>query len=192
MVMPVRLVPDTSRLDWTVEELDALPDDGNRYEVVDGELLVSPSPEFGHQLVLGELFLCVKLYADPLALDTVVAPAGVRYSLRREVQPDLFVLPRVRMGNVRHIAGDVARLLVAVEVLSPSTARADREIKRRLYQSEGVPEYWMVDPRREVVERWRPGEEEPEVMDEVLTWKPFEGAAALSVDLPALFAKALR
>ena len=79
-----------------------------------------------------------------------------------------------------------------VEVLSPSTARADRHRKRLIYQSEGVPEYWIVDSGARLVERWRPGEERPEILHDALVWQPVAGIAALTIDLPALFDDAAR
>ena len=82
----------------------------------------------------------------------------------------------------------LGRLLLAVEILSPSSARADRYVKRQLYQSEGVPEYWIVDPASRFIERWRPGDDEPEVLTEVLRWAPVEGREALVVDLVGYFA----
>ncbi|HEX4935429.1 MAG TPA: Uma2 family endonuclease, partial [Gemmatimonadaceae bacterium] len=125
MPAPAPLLPDTTRRDWTVEERDALRDDGNRYEVVDGELLVTPAPTWLHQHAAMELALLVRPFAERCGLDCLVAPAEVTFSPRRSVEPDLFVVPRVE-GRRAWCFDDVRRLLLAVEILSPSSARADR------------------------------------------------------------------
>lgn len=182
MVMPA----PAARTDWTVEEMHALPDDGNRYEVVDGELLVTPAPSFTHQDAIAELYLLLKPYADAASLHVLFAPAAVTFSPRREVQPDLLVLPLVDRRRARTFA-EAGRLVLAVETLSPSTARADRYTKRRLYQSENVPEYWIVDVASRLFERWRPNDDEPEVLHETLAWQPCDDLVPLVIDLAAYF-----
>ena len=186
MPAPRLLAPDTSRRDWTADDVRALPDDGNRYEVIDGELFVTPAPSWLHQRGVIELLLLVRPYADRCGLDTYVAPAEVAFSARRSVEPDLFVLP---LFNGRRVARfeDVKRLILAVEVISPSTARADRYKKRVLYQSEAVPEYWIVDADARFVERWRPGDDAPEIVVGTLTWAPSADVSALEIDLGAYF-----
>jgi Uma2 family endonuclease len=99
----------------------------------------------------------------------------------------VFVAPTTEKGRPRDWR-DISSLLLAVEVLSPSTARADRQRKRRIYQSEDVPEYWIVDLDARVVERWRPGDERPEILAEVLVWHPQPAARPLSIELEAFFA----
>ncbi|HPV76950.1 MAG TPA: Uma2 family endonuclease, partial [Gemmatimonadaceae bacterium] len=155
------LLPDRSRRDWTADELPALPDDGNRYEIVDGELLVTPAPSLVHQDAVGELLLLLAPYARRNDLHCIIAPAEVRFSPNRVVQPDVFVVPFIG-GRKPARLDDVHRLILAVEVLSPSSARADHHSKRHLYQSQSVPEYWIVDPANRFVERWRPGDDAPE------------------------------
>lgn len=191
MVMPARplLVPDTSRRDWTAGELALLPRDGNRYEIVDGELLVTPAPSWTHQGAVGELFVMLRSYARGLGLHCLIAPADVLFSRTTVVQPDLFVVPLRSDGSIPLDFAQAGRLLLAVEVLSPSTARADRQVKRAAYQSEGVPEYWIVDPTNRFVERWRPGDDEPEVLVESLAWQPREGVPQLVIDLREYFGR---
>lgn len=186
MAMPAPVLPDTTRRDWIVEEVNALPDDGNRYEVIDGELFVTPAPSEMHQDAVGELYLQLRAYADPLNLHVFFAPTAVTFSARREVQPDLLVLPTLDGARARAFR-DVRRLALAVEVLSPSTTRADRYVKRRVFASEGVPEYWIVDPAMRLIERWRPGDEEPEVLLDALAWQPASDVAPLMIDLRAYF-----
>ena len=181
MAMPV--LPD----DWTLERVHALPDDGNRYELLDGELLVTPAPSWNHQSVLLALYDAVKPYvASSGALGCLIAPAAVTFSQRRELQPDFFAFPVAPGQRVTRFE-DVGRLVLAVEVLSPNTARVDRYRKRAVYQEEGVDEYWIVDPGAHLNERWRPGDVEPEVLLERIDWKPLASLPALSIDLQLLF-----
>ncbi len=190
MAMPAlpRLLPDRTRRDWTADQLAALPDDGHRYEVVDGELLVTPSPSLAHQDAVGELFLLLAPYARRHDLHCIIAPADVRFGPHRAVQPDVFVVPLVDGRKVARLE-DLRRLVLAVEVSSPSTARADRYTKRHLYQSEGVSEYWVIDLDARFVERWRPGDDMPELLVETLAWSPHEGVEPLVIDLAAFFAR---
>jgi Uma2 family endonuclease len=81
--------------------------------------------------------------------------------------------------------------MLVVEVLSPSTARYDRQVKRRWFQRAGIAEYWIVDPDARLVERWRPAESRPEVLAGVLDWHPQGAGEALLIDLPALFESVL-
>jgi Uma2 family endonuclease len=188
MAMPVH-VPD---LDWTVERALALPDDGNRYEVLDGELFVTPAPSWGHQSVLATLNRRLDDFVEANGLGwTRWSPADIVFSPRRLLQPDLFVVPW-RDGGPPRGWSDVTTLLLAVEVLSPSTARADRHRKRVIYQSEGITEYWIVDGDARLIERWRPGDERPEILHDSLAWQPAPGLAPLIIDLPALFDAASR
>jgi Uma2 family endonuclease len=83
----------------------------------------------------------------------------------------------------------VPGLVLAVEVISPSSAQSDRTKKRSLFQREGVPEYWIVDVDSHIVERWRPGDDRPEVLSDSLVWQPSVEHRALEIDLPAFFAE---
>lgn len=176
--------------EWTLDMLHALPNDGKRYELVDGELLVSPSPSAAHQSVLGVLYHVLWPWGRLHGHEVFLAPLAIPFSLRRELQPDLLVVPQVDGTRIRD-PGDLKRLVLAIEVLSPSTARYDRVTKRRVYLDEGVAEYWIVDPDGRTVERWRQGETRPEVLDATLGWTPPGGAATLDIDLVELFRLAL-
>jgi len=135
MVMPL------VKRQWTVADRDELPDDGNRYEVIDGELFVTPAPAWRHQEAAVRLH---RILSDYLAEQRVghpfIAPADIVFSPRRGVRPDVFVVPLVGGKRPNHF-DEVRRLLLACEVLSPSSARADRVVKRRLFREEGVNEY---------------------------------------------------
>ncbi len=116
----------------------------------------------------------------------MLSPADIVFSPRRLVQPDLFVVPARDEGEPRSW-GEVETLLLAVEVLSPSTARADRHRKRLIYQSQGVGEYWIVDCDARLVERWRPEDSRAEIVAELLVWYPREDVRPLQIDLPTFF-----
>jgi Uma2 family endonuclease len=104
----------------------------------------------------------------------------VTFDVRTRVQPDLLVVPLVDGRRPRSFA-EVRHLLPAVEVLSPTTTRTDRRVKRPLYQREGVDEYWMVDADAAIVERWRPGDERPEVRTEQIAWHPSGATKPLTI-----------
>lgn len=186
MAMPVH-APD---LDWTVERALALPEDGNRYEVLDGELFVTPAPNWGHQSVLDVLHARLRVYVKQHRLGWPrFSPADIIFSPRRLLQPDLFVVPW-REGGPPRAWADVRSLLLVVEVLSPGTARADRHRKRVIYQSEEVPEYWIIDEDARLVERWRPGDERPEILFERLTWQPRPDLDRFDLSIAELFDEA--
>jgi Uma2 family endonuclease len=126
---------------FTVEDLEGMPDDGNRYELVDGMLVVSPAPVPWHQLVLGELFYALRT-ACPKGLLVLFAPLDVQPDRSNSLQPDVLVARSSDFGPKNL---PVAPLLVA-EVLSPSTRLYDLNTKRSAYERMGVPSYWVVDP----------------------------------------------
>ena len=174
---------------WTVEEVRSLPDDGNRYEVIDGELFVTAAPTWRHGDAVVALAKRMLPYLDAHPVGHLkIAPQDVVYGERTMVEPDLFVVPLVG-GRKPRTWEEAGRLLLAVEVLSPTTARADRQVKRRLYQQQGVPEYWIVDVDARLVERWRPVDERPELLGEQLAWRPDLEYPPLVIDLPAYFAE---
>ena len=124
-----------------LEGLGETPDDGHRYELIDGVLIVSPSPQFRHQVMVGNLHLLLR-QACPKGLQVLLAPFAVVLAEDTEVQPDLIVAPRSQFTR-KMLPGPP---LLAVEVLSPSTRRVDLHLKRDRLQSAGVPSYWLVDP----------------------------------------------
>lgn len=175
---------DASR--WTREAVFALPDDGNRYELIDGDLVVTPAPRGQHQTALMMLYDSVRTaLGDSGSGRVLVSPADITLGEDEILQPDLFVFRTVTGKPLRDWT-DIASLLLVVEVLSPSTARYDRDIKRRRYQRAGVPEYWIVDLDGRVVERWHPEESRPEVLSGRLRWSPADGIE-LDLDLATFF-----
>lgn len=182
---------DTSRMAaptyWTADMVRALPDDGNRYETVHGELLVTPAPRGGHQVLVTRIATALANYLDHEPVGTsLVSPADVSWG-RRDVlvQPDVFVMPG-RAGPSLEWA-DVRALLLAIEVLSPSSLRADRFTKRRLYQERAVPLYWIVDAGERQVEVWTADVEFPLLERERLVWHPAGAAQPFALPLADLF-----
>jgi Uma2 family endonuclease len=181
----------TLKRQWTVADLEDLPDDGSRYEVIDGELFVTPAPTWLHQRAVTHLHRLLDDYlTQQRAGYALVAPADVVFSPKRGVQPDIFAVPPAE-GRFPKAFGEVRRLLIAVEVLSPSTARSDRVVKRTLFRDERVPEYWIVDLDSRTIERSTPDESRPEIVSERLSWSPDGVTQPLEIDLPAYFARVL-
>ena len=173
---------------WTAERIRALPDDGLRHEVVDGEHLVTPAPRLVHQRAVRLLQRRLSDYAVAQGLgECFASPADVEFDPHTMVQPDVFVTANRRAKTWL----EILPLRLAVEILSPSSARADRIVKRRRLQRAGVPEYWIVDLDARLVERWRPGDKRPEVLEERLPWQPEGTAEPLVVDLEAFFREVL-
>lgn len=175
---------------WTADDVLALPDDGKRYEVIDGELFVTPAPTPQHQRLVREFYRQLMAYLDAHPFWEVLAsPADIELADDTLVQPDLFVLP---LGSESaQNWKDIGALLLAIEVLSPSTARTDRTVKRHRYRRAQIPEYWIVDADARLVERWRPEDERPEIITAQLEWRLDPAQPALVIPLPELFDAAL-
>ena len=176
---------------WTADEVLALPESpGQRYEVVDGELFVSPGPRFAHQRAVYGLLSRMHEYVArmPRIGELMFGPGEARLDDHTLVQPDVFVAPL--MGGRRPDSlDDCTRFRLVVEVLSPSSHRADRVEKRRRYQR-SADEYWIVDADARLIERWRPDDERPEILTETVVWHPAGRDEPLTIDLPALFREA--
>lgn len=181
-----------AQVDWTVEMLDALPDDGQRYELIDGVLHVTPAPSDVHQLVVA-FHRRLHDYLRPSRLARAIhSPADVRKLDRRRnrVQPNVFAV-RLNDGKRPTYPYDLADLLLAIEIESPSNPLLDYQIKRELYLRNGIAEYWVVNPVGLVVSRWRSPTDPGEVFSSRIEWHPAGMDTPLCIDLPALFAEAL-
>jgi len=133
----------------TVADLDALPDDGHRYELIDGALIVTPAPRREHQTAVVELVYLLRSLV-PADLQVFVAPFDVRLTPTTNLQPDLLV---TRRSDTTETNLPVPPLL-AVEVLSPSTRHIDLGLKRSKYESVGTPSYWVIDPGEPSITVW--------------------------------------
>lgn len=183
------------RRHWTTEQVADLQQVSRhwpRYELIDGELIVTPSPDVEHQLAVKELLLILHPYVEEHLLGTALAsPADIRLMPESILQPDVFVVspPTGPRGDRKPQWSDVKALVLAVEIISPSSIRTDRIHKRDLYMRAGVPDYWVVDLDGRVVEQWSPQRSTPIISLETLEWQPPGASAPLRVDLVPLFQK---
>lgn len=171
-----------------VRELNARePRHWPRYETVHGELLVSPGPRMWHQEVVARLLVAIRTYLDREQVGLVLtSPSDISWGLPDVlVQPDVFVIPldEARTLDWRR----VGQLLLAVEVLSPSSLRADRFTKRRLYQEMATPLYWMIDAGARSCDVWTRDALFPRVERDLLAWHPAGAAAPFTLSLEELF-----
>lgn len=184
-------MPDLDRR-YTVAEVLEFPEDGNRYEIVRGELLVTPSPRRLHQLIISRLVHQLRTYLDPFGLADLVhtSPADITFGMDpREadelVQPDIFV---THPEDPADSWLDAKRLVLVVEVVSPSSARGDRVVKRGAYQRHKVPTYWILDSDAALAEVWSPHEDRPTIVTNTLVWKWDDTTPGLHIVLADLFA----
>ena len=131
---------------WTYEDYARLPDDGNRYEVLDGELYVSPSPRTRHQVVSRNLEFLLHAHVNERGLGEVFdAPIDVIFAPTMVAVPDIVFVAAGRKSIITGRAIEGAPDLI-VEILSPSSVRQDRVVKAALYARHGVRHYWIIDP----------------------------------------------
>lgn len=136
----------------TYREYEALPADGRRYEIHEGELSVTPAPSPQHQIIIGNLFIALSLHVKSKRIGSILlAPLDVILSQTTIVQPDLVYLDPSRLGLISRRGVEGAPTLV-VEILSPTTTLTDRSTKPQLYARHGVPYFWLVDPEGQSVE----------------------------------------
>jgi Uma2 family endonuclease len=143
---------------WTTAELELLPDNGNRYEIIDGELFVTRAPHWKHQKVITRLIQSLAIWSSQSKLGEVVTTPGLIFTDDDNVIPDLVWISTDRLARVLDESGHLlAAPELIVEVLSAGTdnERRDREVKRKLYAIRGVQEYWIVDWRRQQIEIFR-------------------------------------
>jgi len=138
----------------TVADLELMPDDLNRYELMEGEIVVSPPPGLTHQRALGNLLHVLLNYLDEHPIGEVFTTPGVTFDQFNSVIPDITYSSNARMAEIgrgEHIAGAPELM---IEFVSPGNrnARRDRVLKRRVYGKQGVHEYWIVDPLKRTVE----------------------------------------
>ncbi len=184
-------MPATDSHRWTADEVRALPDEpGKRFECVDGELLVSPGPRLPHQSAIFLLTRALDEYCKTAGVGSVFnGPGELELDRFTLVQPDVFVLPLVN-GKRARSQEEAGHPLLFAEVLSPSTARHDRVVKRGRYQRYGV-EYWILDLDARLAERWTPDSARPEIVTDALSFHPPGAPESLVIDLQALIEEAM-
>ena len=180
-------MPDTlTSVYWTADMVRRLPEDGNRYEVVYGELLVTPAPRLWHQELVSRLHVALAKYLEIHRAGVVLtSPADISWAPDVLVQPDVFVVPIAQARTLEWSA--IRDLLLVAEVLSPSTPRHDRFSKRRRYQEAHVPLYWIVDGEARQVEVWTPENVFPRIEHDRLIWQPQAAGAPFMLSLQELF-----
>ena len=190
-------MPASSKRRWTTSEVRALMDESRpwpRYELISGELIVTPAPGFIHQIVVLELARVLADYCDRERVGLVVtSPSDLELVAGTITQPDIFVVPFDVLPEDPTAAtwSLVTSLHLAVEVISPSSARTDRVEKRELYLEGQVREYWVVDTDAQMFERWLKDRSTPIVTRGALTWHPAGALNALRIDIPAFFARVI-
>lgn len=202
--MPMPLPAHLAGQEWTPDRVQnelVREDQGwPRYELIDGELIVthadeepsmSTSPRRRHQRAARHLMRLLEPYVERHALgEVLMAPLDVRLTPETTVQPDVFVAPPDAAGRVESDEPVTAMILTA-EVLSPSTAGYDRLTKRVFYARRGVPEYWVVDCDARLIEVSRPTDPRVELYADELRWHPDGAPAPLVIDVRAYFARVL-
>jgi len=140
---------------FTYDDYLTLPNDGKRYEIIDGELIMTPAPETEHQSILGNLYRLLEGLARTQHLGKVLfAPVDIVLSMTDVVQPDLVFVSRSRQQIITK-KNIVSAPDVVVEILSAGTEKTDRTTKKALYERYGVKEYWIVDPQKKSIELYQ-------------------------------------
>jgi Uma2 family endonuclease len=167
----------------TIDMLDDFPDDGTRYELLEGMLLVTPAPSYAHQIVATRL---ATMLTNAVAGDAqVVAGGAIQRGKDTQLQPDVLVCPPEFRATLDW--RDIRGWWLAVEVLSPSSRLYDREVKRGAYLALGVQEYWIVDPSDGSVEQWSSTRSHGLRTTKELRWRPAVLGREVVIDLRQLF-----
>lgn len=174
---------DTVRKRWTLEEVHSLPDDGNRYELVRGELFVTP-PLDPHETTAARLSYLLGPYVAREKLGYVYHPRAVMRFQGSEVEPDLMV--RQPNPNPDPTWDNAPTPILVVEIFSPSTRRRDQNHKRSLYMDAGVADYWMVDEERRTITAVGRDREDVAAREE-LVWNPAGASAPFTLTVARVF-----
>lgn len=166
---------------WTRAELARLPDDGHRYEVLDGELFVTPQASFPHQRIATQLSYLLIPYVEANSLGVVVGPGAVIVG-DNELQPDVQVVP-VSPTTKTDKWDRLPRPILVVEVLSRITRRRDVGKKKQAYRRWRIPSYWVIDrfDRRALI--WEGPEAEPLIVTDQIVWHPAGASTPLTIQL---------
>jgi Uma2 family endonuclease len=171
---------------WTLDELHSLPDDGNKYELVRGDLFVTPPPTDNHETIAARLTDILGPYVREHRLGHVYHPRAVYRAQGSEVEPDLMV--RQVHPDPQGSWDDAPIPILIVEIISDSTRRRDHGPKRDFYMETGIAEYWIVEARRATITVVRPDQPDRVVRDQLI-WAPLPDVEPLVVELSAVFAQ---
>lgn len=148
----------TDRVRWTTADLELLPDSGNRYELIDGELIVTRAPHWNHQRTCGRIFTALDDWSLSAGLGQAAIGPGMIFTDADNVIPDVVWASRERLATVLdddgHLTG-APELVVEVLSFGGDNERRDREAKLKLYSARGAQEYWIADWRRQQIEIYR-------------------------------------
>lgn len=148
----------TEGVRWTTADLDLLPDNSNRYEIIDGELFVTRAPNWEHQQVVDNICTELKLWSRQTGVGKAASGAGIIFTDADNVIPDVVWVSKERLAIILDDAGHLtAAPELIVEVLSPGemNERRDKEVKLKLYAAQGVREYWIAAPRLQQIQVYR-------------------------------------
>jgi Uma2 family endonuclease len=149
--MAVTIEANITKVRWTASDLELFPDDDTRYEIIDGELLVTRAPHWNHQTAIDNLCFALKSWSRLTGLGVIATTPGIVFTDSDNVIPDLVWLSQGRLEDILDAQGHLtAAPDLVVEVLSEGAGqeRRDRELKLKLYSIQGVLEYWIVDWRK--------------------------------------------
>lgn len=148
-------LPPADTIRWTTADLELFPEDGKRYEIIDGELLVTRAPHWKHQKLCVRIGAVLDAWSQETGLGEAAVAPGIIFSEADNVIPDVVWVSQERLATLLDESGHLtAAPELVVEVLSQSEKdkKRDRELKLKLYSSQGVQEYWIFDPQRQQVE----------------------------------------
>lgn len=179
--------PTSPTDEWTYSEYARLPDDGNRYEVIDGEVCVTPAPGPKHQHVAANLFVTLREYVQRYNLGTLLWDVDLLFVSGQYLRPDIVFVPTSSLDGITDRGVESPPGLVA-EVLSPHSSRIDRMLKPPRYRDFGIPEYWVVDSSAEAVEVYRlQTSTAPDICRDVVSWRPDPVVPPATIAVPDLF-----
>jgi Uma2 family endonuclease len=175
--------------EWTYSEYARLPDDGNHYEVLDGEVLMTPAAGTRHQRIALRLLLQLHQYVTENRLGEIFYDIDLLFAEGHYLRPDLLFVPNAESEGITDRGMERTPGLV-VEVLSPSSGTIDLVKKPRRYADFGLPEYWVADPEGTRVLRYdfRAGFAEPTEHTDALSWRPDDSVTPLKLEVAPLFA----
>jgi Uma2 family endonuclease len=180
---------------WTYDEYARLPDDGSRYEIIDGELYMSPSPRWNHQRAVVRIAHLFETYTEEHGIGEICAgPIDLLLTDTDYLIPELVFVLHEHEGIITERGIEGAPDLV-IEIISPSSGMRDRGLKRERYARFGVPLYWIVDLERQSVEVHRLADDpngEPEIVTADLVWQPVPGGPSLTLSVPHIVGAAER
>lgn len=151
-ITPANWIPGPGQGNWTYNSYATLPEDGHRYEIVDGVLFMTPAPDIPHQKAVQKLLRHLEARIEDTGLGQIfVSPVDVELSPKNVFEPDVTVILNAGLDKVKrtHIVGSPD---LVVEVASPSTRKRDRTTKRDAYTHAGIKEYWLVDTTTRTIE----------------------------------------